>query len=161
MKALTPQSAISAPALGVRLVTLAAVLLLGVTMASWTWTWFGPRPVASSPAISAGEHGVPLAVAYGLFGKVARDRAGAAPTGMAIRLLGVAAASAGRGGYAVVQLDGKQIFAVREGEDVAPGIRLAEVHPEQVILERNGTRESLAWPQKRAPLEGNPARDGK
>ena len=59
------------------------------------------------------------------------------------------AASGGRRGYAVVQLEAKQILAVHEGEDVAPGIRLAEVHADHVILERNGVRETLAWPEKK------------
>jgi general secretion pathway protein C len=50
----------------------------------------------------------------------------------------------------VVRLEAKQILAVQEGEDVAPGARLVEVHPDHVILERGGVRESLAWPKKRA-----------
>jgi general secretion pathway protein C len=37
---------------------------------------------------------------------------------------------------------------VREGDDVVPGIRLAEVHADHVILEHNGTRETLVWPSK-------------
>jgi general secretion pathway protein C len=40
---------------------------------------------------------------------------------------------------------------VREGQDIAPGIRLAEVRPDHVILERNGIREMLAWPKKVTP----------
>jgi general secretion pathway protein C len=31
---------------------------------------------------------------------------------------------------------------------VAPGLRLAEVHVDHVVLERNGVREALAWPEK-------------
>jgi general secretion pathway protein C len=83
---------------------------------------------------------------------VERARNTVAPTGMAIKLLGVVAASGGRRGYAVVQLEAKQILAVHEGEDVTPGLRLAEVHPDHIILERGGVRETLTWPQqKRAP----------
>ncbi len=85
--------------------------------------------------------------AYDLFGR-AQPRQAAAPTGIAIKLLGVVAAPAQRRGYAVVQLDDKQILAVREGEDVVPGIRLAEVRADHVVLGRNGTRETLAWPEK-------------
>src|SRR5487761_2548107 len=99
--------------------TLGAVALLGAVLAYWTWAWFAPRAEAT-----------------------------AAPTGIAITLLGVVAASGGRRGYAVVQLEGKQILAVHEGEDIAPGIRLAEVDADHVILDRNGVRETLAWPQR-------------
>jgi len=38
---------------------------------------------------------------------------------------------------------------VREGEDLAPGIRLAEVGTDHVILERGGARETLAWPGRK------------
>ena len=130
----------------VSLLTLVAVALLGAVLAYWTWVWFAPRaePRIEASAVQSGS----VASASALFGNVPRNQATAAPTGIAIRLLGVVAASGGRSGYAVVQLEGKQILAVHEGEDVAPGIRLAEVDANQVILDRNGLRETLAWPQR-------------
>lgn len=127
--------------------SLASLLLLGLVLAYWTWTWFGPRP---EPRVQMGAgQGGGIGSAGLLFGKLEGNQGTAAPTGIALKLLGVVAASAGRLGYAVVQLEGKQILAVHEGEDIAPGIRLAEVHPEQVILERSGVRETLTWPEKR------------
>ena len=132
----------------VSLLTLAALALLGMVLAYWTWVWFAPRAEPRAQA-AAGETGN-LASAGRMFGRMERSKASAAPTGIAMKLLGVVAASGGRRGYAVVQLDGKQILAVHEGNDVAPGVRLAEVHPDHVILERGGTRETLAWPEKRA-----------
>lgn len=131
----------------VSLLTLAALALLGMVLAYWTWVWFAPRAEPRAEA-AAGETGN-LAIASRVFGRVERTKTSAAPTGLAIKLLGVVAASGGRRGYAVVQLDAKQILAVHEGEDFAPGIRLAEVHPEHVILERGGARETLAWPEKK------------
>src|ERR1035437_8522169 len=130
------------------LVTLVAVALLGAVLAYWTWAWFAPRAEQRVEATAAQSGSV--ASAGAIFGNVPRNQETAAPTGIAIRLLGVAAASGGRRGYAVVQLEAKQILAVHEGEDVAPGIRLAEVHADHVILERNGVRETLAWPEKKA-----------
>lgn len=130
------------------LLTLAAVALLGLVLAYWTWAWFAPRAVPAAPAAAA-----PLgnaATASAIFGSAPRGRNAAAPTGIAITLLGIAAAAGGRRGYAAVQLEGKQILAVHEGEDVAPGVRLAEVHPDHVILLRGGARETLTWPQRRA-----------
>jgi len=126
--------------------TLVTVALLGAVLAYWTWAWFAPRaePRVEAAAAQSGS----VASAGAIFGTVPRNQV-AAPTGIAIRLLGVVAASRGRLGHAVVQLEGKQILAVHEGEDVAPGIRLAEVHAAHVILERNRVRETLAWPEKK------------
>lgn len=126
--------------------TLAALVLLGLVLAYWTWAWLAPRP---EPRVEAAvEADLRVESAYGLFGSVQRDRNITAPTGIAIKLLGVVAGSGGRRGHAVVQLDAMQTVVVREGEDIAPGIRLAEVHPDHVVLERNGARETLAWPTK-------------
>ena len=131
----------------VSLLTLAAVAACGLALAYWTWTWFAPRPEPRAEVVAA-ETGS-LASASLVFGRVERNKDTAVPTGLAIKLLGVVAASRGRRGYAVVQLEGKQILAVHEGDDVAPGLRLAEVHAEHVILERGGMRETLAWPVKK------------
>ena len=130
----------------VSLVTFAALALLVLVLAYWTWVWLAPRPEPRGQPLAdpAGR----VASANNLFGSVQRDPNTAAPTGISIKLLGVVAASGGRRGTAVVQLEAKQILAVHEGEDIAPGIRLAEVHADHVILERNGTRETLAWPEK-------------
>jgi len=138
----------------VSLATLAAVALLGLVLAYWTWEWFAPR---AEPRVEAiGTQGSRAASANGLFGTAPRNQDAAAPTGIAIRLLGIVAASGGRRGYGVVQLDGKQILATQEGEDIAPGIRLAEVLTDRLILEHGGVREALAWPEKKSALSSAP-----
>jgi general secretion pathway protein C len=131
----------------VSMLTLAAVALFGLVLAYWTWIWFAPR-AAPKAEVAAAETGS-LASASLVFGRVERNKSTAAPTGIAIKLLGIVAASGGRLGHAVVQLEGKQIIAVHEGEDVTPGLRLAEVNRDHVILERGGVRETLAWPEKK------------
>lgn len=138
----------------VSLLTFAALALFGLVLAYWTWIWFAPR-AAPRAEVAVAESGS-LAAASLVFGRVERGKTAAAPTGIAIRLLGVVAASAGRRGYAVLQLEAKQILAVHEGEDVTPGLRLAEVRPDHVILERGGMRETLAFPEKKAPLAAAP-----
>jgi general secretion pathway protein C len=142
----------------VSLLTLAAVAVFGLVLAYWTWIWFAPRaePRAEVAAVGTGS----LASASLVFGRVERNKNTAAPTGIAIRLLGVVAASGGRRGYAVVQLEAKQILAVHEGEDVTPGLRLAEVHPDHVILERGGVRETLTWPEKKGSASPSPQAAG-
>ena len=132
--------------------TIAAMALLALTLAYWTWIWFAPRlePRLQANAVSAAGR---LDSAKELFGIPAGDRSSAAPTGIAVKLLGVAAASGSHRGYAVLQLEPRQILAVRQGDDVAPGIQLAEVHVDHIILVRGGLRETLAWPQKGAAPE--------
>ena len=128
--------------------TFAALALLGLVLAYWTWVWLAPDaeprgPVAVQPAAGIGA-------ALGLFGSGATGSTVAAPTGIAIRLLGIVAATQGGSGVAAVQLGAKDIIAVREGEDIAPGIRLAEVASHHVILERGGIRETLPLPKQAA-----------
>lgn len=137
-----------AQATAVSLVTLAALALLGLVLAYWTWHWFGPRIEPPAPVVA--EQGVRALSSYGMFGKAQRDRDVAAQAAGPIRLLGVVAAAGGSHGYAVMQLESREIRAVREGENITPGVQLAEVHRDHVILSRNGARESLAWPQKDA-----------
>ncbi len=138
-----PQAAV------VALVTVAALAVLAVVAAYWTWAWLAPRP--ESRAQVAAESGD--APADALFGNVQREGNAAAATGMSIRLLGIVAAAEGRIGYAAVQLDTKEIVAVPEGEEVSPGIRVAEVGIDFVILERAGIRETLTWPEKNTATE--------
>ncbi len=96
----------------------AAAGLLGLVLAYWTWVWLAPRPEprAHAPAEGGGR----LEAAYGLFGSGPHDRSSTAPTGIAIKLLGIVAASGGRRGYAVVELDPRQILAVRGGRTSPP-----------------------------------------
>ena len=135
----------------VSLATIAALLSLGFVLAYWTWAWFAPGVEPRAPGIVAGNGTQQIASAGNLFGNRQGNGNAPAPTGIAIKLHGVMAASGGKSGYAVLQLDGKRDLAVREGQDIAPGIRLAEVRPDHVILERNGIREILAWPKKTTP----------
>ena len=133
----------------VSLLTLAALALLGVVLAYWTWVWLAPGAEPRAPSVVPPTAGV--GAALGLFGSAPTGSAVVTPTGMAIRLLGIVAATQGGRGVAAVQLEGKGIIAAREGEDIAPGIRLAEVAPHHIVLERGGIRETLPLP-KPAPL---------
>ena len=138
----------------VTVVTIAALALLGLVGGYWTWQWLAPR---QEPHVQAQtESGGQIAPALELFGSIPKGGSAPAPTGIAIRLLGVVAALKGRVGYAIVVLDGKQIIATREGQDIAPGIRLEGVAADHVVLDRNGVRESLAWPDK-TPVAEPPA----
>ena len=137
----------------VSLLTFAALALLALVLAYWTWVWFAPSPAPRAEPVTLS--GSSISSAQSLFGKVQQNGNAAAPTGSALKLLGVVAAAADQRGYAVIQLNAKQILVVHEGEELAPGIRLAEVHPDHIILEHNdaGTRETLTWPGKHAAVK--------
>lgn len=132
---------------------LAALALLGVVLAYWSWGWFLPPPAPRAPA--ALEPGGRTSSAAGLF-RTAKQGAGAAAASGAIRLVGIVAVSGGRAGNrsgdqlgrAVLRLDAKKTVAVLQGEEVEPGLRLAEVHVDHIVLDRNGARETLTWPEK-------------
>jgi general secretion pathway protein C len=145
MQALSPNRSSLAQTAAVSLVTFAALALLGLVLAYWTWAWLAPRPEPRAQA--AVQPGGRAEAAYGLFGSARGDN-GAAPTGIVIGLLGVVAASGSQSGYAVLRLDSKQTVAVREGGEIEPGVRLAEVHADHVVLERSGVRETLDWPNQ-------------
>jgi len=139
--------------------TVVALALLGLVLAYWTWTWLAPQSEPRTQALQTGASTVAtVQAASGLFGSLTRDRNGAAPTGSALSLLGVVAASGKRSGYAVLRLDSKHTIAVHEGRDIEPGVRLAEVHARGVVLERNGVRETLALQERNAPAAGGAPR---
>lgn len=123
----------------------AALTLLGFVLAYWTWAWFAPTPLSQAMEIS--EPASRLATSARLFGEASGDTHAGVSSGLAIKLLGVMAAAPAGTGYALLQLDAKETQLVRAGEDLAPGIRVDSVLPEQVILQRNGSRETLAWPR--------------
>ena len=123
----------------------AALALLGAVLAYWSWIWLAPAAAARAPA--APQAASSASTATGLFGS-AKQGSAAAASG-SIRLIGVVAASGGRRGHAVVRLDGKKTVAVLQGEEIEPGLRLAEVHSNHIVMERSGAREVLAWPEKK------------
>jgi general secretion pathway protein C len=130
------------------LLTLAALALLGLVLAYWTWEWLAP---AAEPRTQTAPAGEPVEAAYDLFGSAHVDRNGAAPAGVAVQLLGVVAAAGKEPAYALVQLDGRQVLAVRRGEALAPGVRLTGVYADRVILDRGGIEQSLAFPERPSP----------
>lgn len=131
---------------------LAALALLGIIGAYWTWLWFGPQAQPRSPVQMEADR--QLSFAFNLFGTRAEESVASAVSSNSIRLLGVVAATEGREAYAVVMLDSKEIIAARKGDELAPGATLAEVAVDHIVLDRNGLRESIAWPEK-LPVQDN------
>ena len=135
----------------VSVLTVAALALLALVLARWTWAWLAPRTEAAAPSRAvADDRGE---AARTLFGNAPIASQQASPTASAIKLLGVVAAAAGHAGYALLQLQDKRTLAVREGEDITDGVRLQQVTSDHVVLERSGIAETLALPVNRAPLQ--------
>ena len=122
-----------------------ALSVLGLVLAYWTWAWCAPAPLPMGTPVA--EPPGRLAAANNLFGGLPGAARADAPTGLAVKLLGVMADKPAGTGYALLQLDAKKTEVVRAGAYLAPGIRLEAVFPEQVILQRNGVRETLVWPR--------------
>lgn len=121
-------------------------LALGVLLAKWSWILFAPHATATIPVP---EHKA-AAEAGKLFGMAVAD---VSPVqGVALQnvaLVGVFATNGKRPGFAVLQMDGKQVGVV-EGGVVMAGTKLQEIHPDYVLLERGGI-------QQRVNLEGKAA----
>lgn len=129
--------------------TLIAIALLSLTTANQLWRWFAPPTEA--PAATALQPAYAVESSYGLFGAAPETVAASSflpvTTSLAFRLLGVVAADGEGVDFAVIQIEPGHIVAIREGQDIAPGVVLSTVFNNHVILERAGSRETLAWPQ--------------
>ncbi len=127
-------------------------LILGVLLARWSWVLFLPH--ATAVAVVP-EHGVTVEAGR-LFGVTAASGVSAAE-GTALpnaRLVGVFAAGIGHKGFAVLKLDDKRQAGVVVGEQVVPGTRLLEAHPDYVLLERGGVQQRVNLEEKAAAASG-------
>jgi general secretion pathway protein C len=140
----------------VALATGASLFLLAMIGAYWTWQWLGPAHVMRLPA--AVSTVAKADSASDLFGNSVLPADSALVSGSGIRLLGSVVANAGHTGYALLRIDPRLTMAVREGDEILPGLRLAGVARNHVILERGGVRETLAWPAKAGATEPAAAR---
>lgn len=125
---------------------VALVLVLAWQLAYWTWRFAAPPLVA--PARESAS-GVDLAAIARLFG-------GAPPTSTqasrasGLKLKGVIAPTPGTAASAIFSTGAGKDLAVYVGREVQPGVKLAEVHPDHVMLSRNGVQERLDLEAMRA-----------
>ncbi len=129
-------------------------LVLGVVLARWSWVLFAPH--ATAVAVVP-EHGA-TADAGRLFGvavsSVAASGGGAAGGGPAsnFRLVGVFAGRVGQPGFAVLKLDDKHQAGIVVGQNVIPGTKLLEAHPDYVLLEHAGVQQRVNLEAKAASV---------
>ncbi len=109
--------------------------LLGMMLAKWAWALLGP----ASQAMPSAEWKT-SADADRLFGTASVTDAQSSASLGNIKLVGVFANRSK--GFAVMQVDEKQV-GVALGEEVTPGVRLVETHPDHVTLERGNERQRV------------------
>lgn len=108
----------------------AGAALLGIVLARWVWLLLSPAG-AALPVANGNDFGE----VSQLFGVTNTHDAQALSPASNIQLVGVFARKTN--GFAILQVDGKQI-GIAQGEEVRPGLRLAETHATYVLLEQGG-----------------------
>jgi len=127
--------------------SLTALLLvaLGLQLAWWTWQFISPPWNAPPLSSGAATATVPVALGRQLFGD--RDSSvTAVPTATAnasgIRLKGVFAVDGRTPSAAVVNLGGRD-QTVHLNQEVSAGVKLVDVQPTHIVINRGGVREQI------------------
>src|SRR5262245_11546668 len=148
------------------LLELALVAALGVALAQLTWLAIAPPTTGAPSAFAQSSQPQPGALAarhvFGAPGSESSAKRVGTATGLV--LLGVVSSQEPGAGRAILGMQGGRPALVAVGEPIADGIELREVHPDHVIVLRQGMPErielqrgaSRASPQP-APLQA-PAR---
>jgi general secretion pathway protein C len=160
-----------------RLATLALALVIGLQLA-WIVTGALGSHVAAGQRASGGVGSAPVSeamdtglavighiVAARLFGESSggpgapSDGSGAAPpSSLPLVLAGVFAREDPGAGRAIIGETAATGRLYGVGATLPGGVRLAEVHPDRVILDRGGQREALSLPRSTMPAQ--PSTDG-
>ena len=120
-------------------------LVLGIMIARWTWILFAPH---STTVAVVPEHGATMEAGR-LFGvnSLAVPTPETAPASN-FRLIGVFAPPPGRPGFVILQLENKHQVGVATGENVIPGTKLLEIHPNYVLVEHAGVQQRVKLVEK-------------
>jgi len=150
------ETASAAISLSRQLWRVLGALVLGVLLARWSWLLFAPH--ATAVAVVPEQGATPEAGRlFGVAVTVAPASGVAASEGTAlpnVHLVGVFAARIGQPGFAVLKLDEKKQVGVVVGEEVVPGTRLLEAHPDYVLLEHAGVHQRVELEVKPAAASG-------
>ena len=150
-EAALPRSVVAAaPAL----LTVALVIVLAAQLASLLWRVMGstgaetmPTPAVDAGAVPAVDLG--SIVNAHLFGvaNLSGDPNAAPATSANLALAGTLAGLDPEQGWAIIGANAQAARVYASGATLPGGTRLFAVYPDRVILDRNGTRESLALPR--------------
>src|SRR5262245_26523510 len=128
-------------------VTLLAIALLCWVLARWTWVLFAPAAPVVVPAAPAPvdiQAALDDILRARLFSNQAPSEVPTASTSRRdVQLAGVFATAPQGRGWAVLQLEGKAQQVAASGTEIAPGLLLAQVFGDHVVVTRQGTRERI------------------
>lgn len=127
----------------VLLVSFLLFLALCASIAYWGMQMFKPtaRPVAPAPQTQAAA--INTTSAATLFGGKSGDAASNAGN---FQLQGVVLASSLANTSVIMSVDGKPAQAFRGNQEIAPGVKVKEVHPGYVVLDDNGASRRVELP---------------
>lgn len=131
------------------LLLIALVLVLAWQLAYWTWRIVAPAP---RPAPTSTVATVDMGAIARLFGAAPPAGSTSAATTSGLRLKGVVAPTPGIAASAIFSTGAGRDLAVYIDRDVQPGIKLAEVHADHVIVTRLGTRERIDLDTRRSAV---------
>lgn len=144
---------------GIFLLEVALVAALAVSLAHWTWVASTPR-ASAAPALAeqpAAQARASVSMRH-LFG-AAQD--GAQPVASAVgglALIGVFSERRPDAGRAIFSRQGGRPVSVAAGESIGEGLELREVHPDHVIVLREGALERIDLERRIAPAAPAAAR---
>jgi general secretion pathway protein C len=118
---------------------LAALVLVLATQLAW-WTWRFVAPDGRTAASSDRAGGVDLDAIARMLGAT---RAASGVSTTSLHLKGVIAPTPGTVAAAIFGGANGRDIAVLPGNEIQPGVKLAEVHPDHVIVTRAGVRERI------------------
>jgi len=134
-----------------RACTFVLVLALAATITEWALD-FTARRTPSEPVrpVSAGNPAArtqaadiaPIAFLFGALPGL---------DGSDVKLVGVIAQGKQGQGIALLAVDGRPALALRAGEEIAAGVRLAEVRADRVLVSRSGAIQEIRLPAKPTP----------
>ncbi|MDH4094097.1 MAG: hypothetical protein OEV81_04845 [Betaproteobacteria bacterium] len=141
------------------LLELGLVVVLAMGLAHWTWIAASPRAVAAPGTLAdtaESRPGVP--VAGSLFGLADSGQAKSSSATLAtgFTLLGVFSGPTPTAGRAILSAQGSRPAIVAAGEPVAEGILLQEVHPDHVVVLRQGVPERIELERRKAQAAPQP-----
>lgn len=132
------------------LLVVALVLVLAWQLAYWTWVFVVPPATRASGAATAE---VDMAAVAKLFGAAPPSGTAAADPG-GLRLKGVIAPTPGVAASAIFSSGAGRDLAVYIDAEVRPGVKLVEVHPDHVVVLREGVRTRIDLEAPRAVASG-------
>ena len=140
-----------------RIVTVALAVVLVASVTDWALT-FTARRTPSEPVRNLPANEVELRARPADTAAIARLLGASSDTGTNIRALGVMAEGSTGRGIALIGVEGKAPRPIRAGETIAPGVILAEVRRDGVVVNRSGAMQQIRLATKPPPQGVMPAR---